>query len=247
MRKKWLMGNWKMNGDAAKLAEFSEYFSAYTGAGAEFSFAVPFVYLALGNFLKGDLIWGAQDLSEHPSGAYTGEISAAMLKELGVKYVIVGHSERRQYHQETNELVARKAQMAKASGLTPVICVGETLADREAGKTESIIQAQLAAVLELEKGEIFQNAILAYEPVWAIGTGLSASPDQIETVHRFLRNQLKACHAGIAEKTRIVYGGSLKSANADSVFALENVDGGLVGGASLIKEEFLAILKAVGK
>jgi triosephosphate isomerase len=199
---------------------------------------VPFPYLAqAAERLRGTAVaWGAQNLSEHAQGAYTGEVSAAMLADFGCKYVIVGHSERRQLFGETDEQVAAKFAAARKGGLTPILCVGETLAEREAGRTEQVVGRQLDAVLSSAS---FENAVLAYEPVWAIGTGRNATPEQAQAVHAFLRTK-------VFSGTCIVYGGSMKAANAAGLLAMPDIDGGLVGGASLAAEEFLAILRAAG-
>lgn len=185
---------------------------------------------------------GAQDVSAQASGAYTGEVSAAMLKDLGCRYVIVGHSERRQYHGETDELVADKARAALASGVTPIVCVGETLAEREAGRTEEVVRRQLAVVIRAN-GHCISEMVLAYEPVWAIGTGKTASPEQAQAVHAVLRAQLKAATDQPA-RVKILYGGSMNAANAASLLAQPDIDGGLIGGASLKAPDFLKIIAA---
>jgi triosephosphate isomerase len=184
--------------------------------------------------LRGTRIaWGAQDVSEHAQGAYTGEVAAAMLAEFGCRYVIVGHSERRQLYGETDERAAAKFSAARAAGLTPILCVGETLAEREAGRTEDVVGRQLAAVR-------FEDAVLAYEPVWAIGTGRNATPEQAQAVHAFLRRRVPA-------GTPILYGGSVKPQNAAAIFAMPDVDGGLIGAASLVAGDFLEIVRAANK
>ena len=185
---------------------------------------------------------GAQDVSAHASGAYTGEVSAAMLKELGCRYAIVGHSERRQYHGETDALVADKARAALASGLTPIVCVGETLAERESGSTGDVVKRQLAAVIHAN-GHCISELVVAYEPVWAIGTGKTASPEEAQAVHAVLRAQLKAASDQFA-RVKILYGGSMNAANAASLLAQADVDGGLIGGASLKAQDFLKIIAA---
>jgi len=181
-------------------------------------------------------------LSSHDSGAYTGEIAPAMLKEFAVRYVIVGHSERRQYHGETDELVALKAQRALGSGITPIVCVGETLAAREAGKTEEVVKRQLAAVIHTN-GHCISEVVVAYEPVWAIGTGLSATAEQAQQVHTVLRAQLRAATPN-AERVKLLYGGSMNAANAGSLLAQPDIDGGLIGGAALKVQDFLTIISA---
>jgi len=185
---------------------------------------------------------GSQDLSQHESGAYTGEVSASMLKDFGVRYAIVGHSERRQYHGETDALVALKAQRALANGITPIVCVGETLAEREAGQTEEVVKRQLAAVIHTN-GHCISEIVVAYEPVWAIGTGKTASPEQAQEVHAVLRAQLKAATPH-ADRVHILYGGSMNAANAAQLLAQTDIDGGLVGGASLKAPDFLSIVAA---
>ncbi len=203
---------------------------------AEVALCPPFPYLAqLQERLAGTPIgWGAQNVSEHPSGAYTGEVSAAMLKDFGCRYVIVGHSERRQIYGERDDQVAAQFAAAKAAGLTPILCVGETLQEREAGHTEDVVARQLDAV---RKKTVFENAVLAYEPVWAIGTGRNATPEQAQAVHAFLRKSLPG-------ETRILYGGSVKAQNARALFAMPDVDGGLIGGAALVAHEFIEIVRA---
>ena len=195
---------------------------------------VPFPYLEqVGQRLRGSSIaWGAQNVSEHGQGAYTGEVSAAMLAEFGCRYVLVGHSERRQLYGETDAQAAAKFAAARAAGLTPILCVGETLQERDAGKTEDVVARQLGAV-------DFKDGVLAYEPVWAIGTGRNATPEQAQAVHAFLRKKVPA-------QTPILYGGSVKPQNAAAIFAMPDVDGGLIGGASLVAKDFLDIVKAAG-
>ena len=190
------------------------------------------------------MLLGAQDVSSNEKGAYTGEVSASMLADVGATHGLVGHSERRQYHQESNELVARKFLAAHNAGLTPVLCVGETLEQREAGESESVVGAQLTAVLELVGVAAFARAVLAYEPVWAIGTGRTASPEQAQAMHAFLRGVVASHDARIADSLPILYGGSVKPDNATELFSQPDVDGGLVGGASLVARDFLAIAQA---
>jgi triosephosphate isomerase len=240
MRTRLVAGNWKMHGNrAANAALLDAIVRGQAGAeGAECVVCVPFPYIAqVGERLRGTAVaWGAQNVSEHAQGAYTGEVSAAMLADFGCKYVIVGHSERRQLFGETDGQVAAKFAAARKGGLTPILCVGETLAEREAGRTEHVVGRQLDAVLNSSS---FGNAVLAYEPVWAIGTGRNATPEQAQAVHAFLRRK-------VFSETCIVYGGSMKAANAAGLLAMPDIDGGLVGGASLAAEEFLAILRAAG-
>ena len=205
---------------------------------------VPAVYLAQVQLLlagQGGIALGAQDVSQHESGAYTGDVSAAMLKELGARYVIVGHSERRQYQGETDAQVAVKAQRALAAGLTPIVCVGETLREREQGETESVVSRQLSAVIQLN-GERLADLVVAYEPVWAIGTGRTATPEQAQTVHAALRALLAAADLQAAG-VRILYGGSMNAGNAAELLAQPDIDGGLIGGASLKARDFLKIIE----
>ncbi len=214
--------------------------------GAVFAVCVPAPYLAqTQEILAGsNIAWGAQTMCKHQEGAYTGEISAAMLLDFGCRYVIVGHSERRALFGETDARVAGIFARALSSGLTPILCVGETLAEREAGQAENVIARQLDAVLAVSGIAGFAHAVVAYEPVWAIGTGKTASPEQAQAVHAFIRNKMAALDAVVAENLVIQYGGSVKPGNAEELFAQADIDGGLVGGASLMAEEFVAICKA---
>lgn len=206
----------------------------------------PFPYLAdlVRQHAQRGIAFGAQDVSEHESGAYTGEVSAAMLRDVGCTHVLAGHSERRQYHAETDARVAAKCAAASAAGLQPVLCVGETLAEREAGRTEAVIGRQVRAVLDALGATAFGTAVIAYEPVWAIGTGRTASPDQVQAVHAFVRGIFAEQDAKIASSLRILYGGSVKPANAGELFGQPDVDGGLIGGASLVGADFLDICAA---
>ena len=245
--KKRIFGNWKMNGSLAANAALLDLLKQGLGhAGCEIAVCAPAPYLAqLQSLLSGSAVAiGAQDLSVHTSGAFTGEVSGAMLREFGVRYVLVGHSERRQYHAETDEMVARKAQAALVRGITPVVCVGETLAQREAGETEAVVRRQLAAVVQ-RNGHCLSEIVLAYEPVWAIGTGLTATPAQAQAVHAVLRAQLLAATTAAA-RVPILYGGSMNAANAAELLAQPDIDGGLVGGASLKAADFLAIVACAG-
>ena len=210
---------------------------------------VPYPYLAqVADRLHGSAVaWGAQNVSEHAQGAYTGEVSAAMLAELGCRYVIVGHSERRQLYGEGDAQVGAKFAAVQSAGMTPILCVGETLAERDAAKTESVVRRQLEAVLSIAGVRAFAKAVLAYEPVWAIGTGRNATPEQAREVHAFLRARVAQDDAGVARDLPILYGGSVKAANAGALFAMPELDGGLVGGASLVAQEFLAIGRAARK
>jgi len=244
--KKLVAGNWKMNGSLASNAALVQALLADGDQawGCDVAVCVPAPYLAQLQSLtqSSALALGAQDLSAQESGAFTGESSAAMLKDFGVRYCLVGHSERRQYHQERDALVATKAQRALAAGITPIVCVGETLAEREAGDTEAVIKRQLAAVVHVN-GHCISEIVLAYEPVWAIGTGKTASPEQAQAVHLVLRQQLQAASAR-ADRVRVLYGGSMNAANAASLLAQPDIDGGLIGGASLKAVDFLSIIRA---
>jgi len=245
MKKKLIAGNWKMNGSLAANELLLKGLLAGVGESAcKVVVCVPSVYFAqCQGLLVGSVIdLGAQDVSSHESGAYTGEIAPAMLKEFGLRYVIVGHSERRQYHGETDEVVAAKAQRALSSGITPIVCVGETLAEREAGKTEEVVKRQLAAVIHTN-GHCISEIVVAYEPVWAIGTGLSATAEQAQQVHAVLRSQLKAATPN-ADRIPLLYGGSMNAANAASLLAQTDIDGGLIGGAALKAQDFLSIIAA---
>ncbi|HQY77409.1 MAG TPA: triose-phosphate isomerase [Rhodoferax sp.] len=245
MKKKLIAGNWKMNGSSASNEALVKALAAgMDGKDCLVAVCVPAPYLGQVQALVANtgMDLGAQDLSQHESGAYTGEVSAVMLKDFGVRYAIVGHSERRQYHGETDALVALKAQRALANGITPIVCVGETLAEREAGQTEEVVKRQLAAVIHTN-GHCISEIVVAYEPVWAIGTGKTASPEQAQEVHAVLRAQLKAATPH-ADRVHILYGGSMNAANAAQLLAQTDIDGGLVGGASLKAPDFLSIVAA---
>ena len=247
MRKKLVAGNWKMHGSRTMAAALVDELAAAKPASIDVNVFPPFPYLAelAAQHRDSGIGFGAQDLSEHEGqGAFTGEVSGAMLADVGARWVLVGHSERRQYHHEDNELVARKFAAARAAGLTPILCVGETLEQREAGETEAVIARQLQAVLALNGVASFDTAVIAYEPVWAIGTGRTASPEQAQQVHAFIRSQLEKEDVMIARLTRLLYGGSVKAANAAELFAQADVDGGLIGGASLTASDFLGICAA---
>jgi len=246
MRRKFVAGNWKMNGSHAANAELLAGITAARPFGCDVAVCVPFPYLseAAVALAGSDLRWGAQDCSVHAAGAYTGEVSVAMLAEFGCRYVIVGHSERRQYHAETDQLVADKAKAALAKGVTPIVCVGETLAQREAGETEAVVKRQLSAVIHA-LAHCAGEMVVAYEPVWAIGTGRVATPEQAQAVHALLRAQLKAATPN-ADAMQILYGGSMKPDNAASLLAQPDIDGGLIGGAALKASDFVAICRAAG-
>ena len=246
LRRKLVVGNWKMNGNHAANAEL---LAALRAAGpwlAEVAVCVPAPYLGeVALSLQGESIgWGAQDCSAFELGAYTGEVSAAMLAEFGCRYVLAGHSERRAFHAETDSQVADKAKAALAHRITPIVCVGETLAEREAGHTDEVVKRQLSAVIHT-LGHCISQIVVAYEPVWAIGTGRTASPEQAQAVHALLRAQLKAATEHAAEM-KILYGGSVKADNAVELFAQADIDGGLIGGASLKAADFAAICRAAG-
>ena len=243
MKRKLIAGNWKMNGNAAANEALVRALIAGMGdAACNVAVCVPTPYLAQVQALRAGsrLELGAQDVSEHAEGAYTGEVSAAMLKEFGVRYAIVGHSERRQYHGETDAIVADKTKAALAAGITPIVCVGETLAQREAGRTVDIVKRQMAAVIHTN-GHCISEIAVAYEPVWAIGTGRTATPEQAQHVHAVLRAQLKAATEH-ADRVHILYGGSMNAGNAGALLAQLDIDGGLVGGASLKAADFLQII-----
>ncbi|MDB5892668.1 MAG: triose-phosphate isomerase [Rhodoferax sp.] len=245
MKKKLIAGNWKMNGGLAfNEALVRSVLAGMPAEGGDVAVCVPSPYLAqLQGLLAGtNVALGAQDISQHESGAYTGEVSAAMLKEFGARYAIVGHSERRQYHGETDAVVAAKTARALASGVTPIVCVGETLAEREAGKTEETVKRQLAAVIHVN-GHCISEIVVAYEPVWAIGTGKTATPEEAQLVHAVLRAQLHAATDRSAQM-RILYGGSMNAANAAQLLAQPDIDGGLIGGAALKAPDFLSIVAA---
>jgi triosephosphate isomerase len=245
MTNKLIAGNWKMNGSlAANAALLQGILPGLAGPVCDVAVCVPATYLAqCQTLLAGSSVaLGAQDVSARESGAYTGEISAAMLHDFGVRYAIVGHSERRQYHGETDAVVAEKAQRALAAGITPIVCIGETLAERDAGLTEEVVKRQLAAVIHLN-GHCISEIVVAYEPVWAIGTGKTATPEQAQAVHAVLRAQLQAA-SNKAGRIRLLYGGSMNAANAASLLAQPDIDGGLIGGASLKAADFLSIIAA---
>ncbi|WP_395056772.1 triose-phosphate isomerase [Polaromonas sp.] len=245
--KKLIAGNWKMNGSlAANEALLREIAAGLSGQPAcAIAVCVPAPYLSQVHALLAAtpaVALGAQDVSSQTSGAFTGEVAASMLKEFACRYVIVGHSERRQYHGETDALVADKAKAALAAGVTPIVCVGETLAEREAGQTEQVVKRQLAAVIHTN-GHCISEIVVAYEPVWAIGTGKTATPEEAQAVHAVLRAQLKAA-SDQAARVKILYGGSMNAANAASLLGQADIDGGLIGGASLKAPDFLKIIAA---
>jgi len=248
MRTKLVVGNWKLNGSLAGNEALLKAVQAGVSAAKDriCAVCVPYPYLAqMGTLLRGTAIaWGSQDLSRHEKGAYTGEVSGAMVAEFGARFAIVGHSERRSMFGETDSIVADKFAAARKAGLTPIFCVGETLAEREAGVTESVLARQLDALLAKQGAAGLEGAVVAYEPVWAIGTGKTATSAQAEEAHAFIRARVAAQDAGVAGRLPILYGGSVKGSNAAELFAMPNVDGGLVGGASLAAEDFIAIWRA---
>ena len=252
MKHKLIAGNWKMNGSlAANEALVHDVqqglAQALGGKHAQVAVCVPAAYLSqVQQLVKGSGVdLGSQDVSAHEQGAYTGEVSAPMLKDFAVRYAIVGHSERRQYHGESDEQVAFKAQRALSAGITPIVCVGETLAEREAGKTEEVVKRQLAAVIHTN-GHCISEIVVAYEPVWAIGTGKTATPEQAQAVHAVLRAQVKAATEH-SDRVHILYGGSMNAANASELLAQPDIDGGLIGGAALKAADFLTIIAAAAR
>lgn len=248
MRRPLIAGNWKMHGTRAENAELIEglLLGLPAQTPAEIAVCPPFVYLwEVARLLKSSSIaLGAQSLCAEPVGAFTGEVSAGMLKDVGCKYVIVGHSERRALYEEDDELVARKFLATQSQALIPILCIGETLDERERGQTTQVVSRQLAAVLDLAGVAAMRASVIAYEPVWAIGTGKNATPAQAQDVHAHIRADVAARDAKIAADLRVLYGGSVKAANARELFAMPDVDGGLVGGASLKADEYLKICAA---
>ena len=247
MRKKIVAGNWKMHGSRAQNAALLEAISsAITDERVSCVVCPPYVYLQdAARLLRSSAVaLGAQDVCAEAVGAYTGEVSAAMLQDVGCRYTLVGHSERRALYGDSNALVARKFVAALSRELTPILCVGEQLAEREAGHTREIVGAQLDAILQLAGVQSLGGAVVAYEPVWAIGTGRTATPEQAQEVHDFIRQRVAKEDAKIAAGLRVLYGGSVKAGNARGIFAMPDVDGGLIGGASLKADEFLAIVAA---
>ena len=246
MRPKLVAGNWKMQGSlAANQGLLAAIRAGVTGVKAQIAICVPFPYLAQARaVLEGSVVaWGAQDVSEHEQGAYTGEVSAAMLKDFGCRFVIVGHSERRAMYGDSDTVVAAKFAAALKAGLTPILCVGESLAEREANVTGDVVTRQLDAVIALCGAASVAAAVVAYEPVWAIGTGRTATPAQAQEVHALIRARIGADTAA-AQQLQILYGGSVKPGNAGELFGQSDIDGGLIGGASLVAQDFLAICSA---
>lgn len=250
MRTKLVAGNWKMNGGLESNQALIQGFKSDVLPGVDVSVFCPFPYLTqVRDLVKDSLIqFGSQDVSAQTSGAFTGEVSVSMLKEFGVTQVIVGHSERRQYHAESSQLVASKAVAAIQAGLLPIVCVGETLAERQSGQVESVIASQLDPVIEKAASFVKDGVwplVIAYEPVWAIGTGVTATPEQAQEVHQMIRSRLQAAlGVNVAQSTRILYGGSVKPANAKEIFSKPDIDGGLIGGAALSASDFSGIIRA---
>ena len=250
MRQPIVAGNWKMNGSLESIRELVAGLKAGIGEvnAAEVAVCAPSIYLAeTASLVDGSALkLGAQDLSNAASGAYTGEISGAMLNDFGTEYVIVGHSERRHGRGESDELVAEKFKAAQDAGLTPILCIGELLEEREEGVTEAVCARQMDAVISAYGVAALKNSVVAYEPVWAIGTGKTATPEQAQEVHAFVRAHVAKQDADVAEGLRIQYGGSMNAGNAAELLAMEDIDGGLIGGASLKAEDFLTICRAAG-
>jgi len=247
MRQLLVAGNWKMNGSLQNNQSLIESLKQNaSGLKAEMAVCPPFVYLQqVSELLKGTAIsWGGQNVSQNDQGAFTGEVATDMLVDFGCKYVIVGHSERRNLYGESDELVAKKFAKAQSAKLIPILCVGELLEEREASETENVVKRQLEAVINLQGIGSLAQSVIAYEPVWAIGTGKTATPQQAQDVHAFIRGQIAKQDAGIAEKVQILYGGSVKGSNAAELFAMPDIDGGLIGGASLKADDFLTICQA---
>ena len=247
MRRILVAGNWKLNGSLQSVRQLVADIKAGMGdVKADVAVCPPYVYIPeVAQLLKGSSLgYGAQDVSDQTAGAFTGEVSAPMLNDFGCKYAIVGHSERRSLYGEGDAFTARKFAAARKAGLIPILCVGELLEEREQGITEQVVSRQLDAVIQLEGVAALADAVIAYEPVWAIGTGKTASPQQAQDVHAFIRGKIAALDAAVAEKVQILYGGSVKGSNAAELFAMADIDGGLIGGASLAAEEFLTICRA---
>ena len=248
VRRKLVAGNWKMYGSLVQNAELLD--AVHSGMeqirNVDCAVCVPFPYLPQAQQkLSGSAVkWGAQDVHQLDHGAYTGEVSAAMLRDFGCSYVIVGHSERRAYYNESSRLVAEKFLAAQQAGITPILCVGETLVQRESGITESVVAGQLDELIQLGGAQALHNAVVAYEPVWAIGTGKTATAAQAQAMHAFIRQRVASHDGQVAAELCILYGGSVKASNAAELFAMPDIDGGLIGGASLVADEFLAICRA---
>jgi len=248
MRRKLVVGNWKMHGNLARNKALLEAVLAGVKdlRGADYGVCVPYPYLAQAqSMLRGsNIAWGAQNLSQHEQGAFTGAVAPGMLADFGCRYVIIGHSERRALFHESNEIAAAKFDAAIKFGMTPIFCVGETLQERENGVTEQVVAKQLEVVLNHAGAESVAKTVIAYEPVWAIGTGKTATPEQAQAVHAFIRQRVAQLDGKVAQDLKILYGGSMKPGNAAELMAMPDIDGGLIGGASLVAEEFVAICRA---
>jgi len=247
MRTTLVAGNWKMNGTRDSIKALLDGIKAGMGdVKCQVAVCAPSIYISdvQAQLKDSKVALGAEDVNENEKGAFTGEISTTMLKDFAVEYVIVGHSERRAIYTESDELVAKKFAATRAAGMIPVLCVGELLEERESGVTEDVVARQLKAVIDLEGIAAFADCVIAYEPVWAIGTGKTASPDQAQAVHAFIRGMIAEQDKAIAEKIQIIYGGSVNGGNAEELFVMDDIDGGLIGGASLKPEDFLAICRA---
>ncbi|MHB1116466.1 triose-phosphate isomerase [Sideroxydans sp.] len=248
MRRKLVVGNWKMHGDLASNKALLEGVLAGVKAlgAADYGVCVPYPYMAQAqSMLQGsNVAWGAQNLSQHEKGAFTGAVAPGMLVDFGCRYVIIGHSERRALFHESNDIAAAKFDTAIKFGLTPIFCVGETLDERESGVTEQVVGRQLEVILNHVGAQALAKAVIAYEPVWAIGTGKTATPEQAQAVHAFIRQRVAQLDAEVAQGLRILYGGSMKPGNAAELMGMPDIDGGLIGGASLVAEEFVAICSA---
>ena len=246
MRHTLIAGNWKMNGTLESVIQLVEGIKAGDAGSAQLVVCPPSIFLMkVGAMLEGSSVaLGAQNVCDHASGAYTGEVSAEMLKEVGCQYAIVGHSERRALYNESDELVAARFAMAVQAGLRPILCVGETQAEREQGITETVVSRQLDAVIDTQGVGILASSVIAYEPVWAIGTGQVATPQQAQAIHAYIRGKIAALDAAVADKVQILYGGSMNPGNAGELLSQVDIDGGLIGGASLNAADFLAIGQA---
>lgn len=248
MRKPVVMGNWKLNGTKSTVTDLIKAFTGVANSNEKVDVAIcaPAIFIGMVESLAtgSKLQWGSEDVDVHTSGAFTGENSPVMIKEFGSKYAIVGHSERRGYHNESNEVVAAKFKAAQDNGLVPVLCIGESEAEYDAGKTLDVCQAEIKAVIDLCGIDAFKNAIIAYEPIWAIGTGKTATPEIAQNVHAGIRAFLKTFNAEVADGVRILYGGSCNAKTAPELFAQKDIDGGLIGGASLKVADFTAIIEA---
>ena len=250
MRKLMVAGNWKLHGNQAMLRQWLADFDAFDESlnDLDVALCVPYVYVPILKAAAADsIITGAQDVSAHDAGAHTGEVSAKMLQDVGTQLVLIGHSERRQDHGESDDLVRAKFQQALAQGLMPVVCVGESQQQRDQGEAFTVIERQLKAVIDLLNVDNAAQCFIAYEPIWAIGTGLTASAEQAQEVHQFIRSQLASKDVTMARQIRLLYGGSCKGSNAFELFSMPDVDGGLIGGASLTAEDFMAICQQAKK